>query len=81
MGRPRRQSGDRSQSPYRLKSDPADVKLENVGFLRIRRWYEMQTSRLRRSDAIQSRPIPKNHDGAPAATATSPLSKRKVFGG
>jgi hypothetical protein len=22
-----------------------------------------------------------NHDGAPAATATSPLSKRKVFGG
>jgi hypothetical protein len=58
MGRPRRQSGDRSQSPYRLKSDPADVKLENVGFLRIRRWYEMQTSRLRRSDAIQSRPIP-----------------------
>ena len=134
MGRPRRQSGDRSQSPYRLKSDPADVKLENVGFLRIRRWYAMQTSRLRRSDAIQSRPIPswclivlflisflalggrrsvihsvslcfimclsnaptmpfvslfltgsffclENHDGAPAATATSPLSKRKVFGG
>lgn len=25
--------------------------------------------------------ISENHDGAPAATATSPLSKRKVFGG
>ncbi len=159
MGR-RRKSGDTAKSSY--QRDPTDITHRKFSFFRIRRWYAMQTSRLRRSDAVHSRPLPssswfhsfftfrliklvfflecsqwarkalmfcvvliqcqvlfcvypkvlplfylwgffsltlvfltgpiffyfvfppfilENHDGAPAATATSPLSKRKVFGG
>ncbi|EFX84743.1 hypothetical protein DAPPUDRAFT_99435 [Daphnia pulex] len=79
MGR-RRKTGDTASKSYRKY--PTDITLAKKSFfIRIRRWYAMQTSRLRRPDAVKSRRLPKNHDGAPAATATSPLSKRKVFGG
>ncbi|KAK4036425.1 hypothetical protein OUZ56_028480 [Daphnia magna] len=82
----RRQSspGDSDVLAYQSKSNRSDVASRpTILSSRIRHWYAMQTDRLRRSDAIRLNPPPhsKNHDGAPAATATSPLSKRKVFGG
>lgn len=57
MGR-RRKTGDTASKSYR-KYPPTDITLAKRSFfIRIRRWYAMQTSRLRRPDAVKSRPLP-----------------------